>query len=211
MSGRRPFGAILAGGASRRYGSPKALATVGGRRIIDRVHGALLDVAVDPVLVANDETLFADLELPTRPDARPGLGVLGGILTALLWAREDGRAGTLAVACDMPFLSPALLRRLLSEADGADIVAPESGGRRGVEPLCAYYGVGCIPAIEAELARGERHIVGFFDDVSVRRVPRAEVLGYGDPDVLFLNVNTREEREHAERLAARGVEAESGR
>ncbi len=203
----RPLGAILAGGQSRRYGAPKALAGVGGQRIVDRVLAALRTVAVDPVLIANDASLFSDLGLPTRPDVRQGLGVLGGILTALHWAHEEGRPGILAVACDMPFLSPALLGRLLAEAPGNDIVAAESGGRRGVEPLCAYYGVGCIPAIEAELQRGERHIVGFYDDVRVRRVPRADVLEFGDPEILFLNVNTPEERERAEQLATRLVEA----
>ncbi len=201
------FGAILAGGESRRFGAPKALATVGSARIIDRVRAALADACQDVVLIANDAAVHADLGLRTRPDARPGLGALGGILSALLWAAEEGRSGALAVPCDMPFLSASLLRRLLADADGCDVVAPESGGRRGVEPLCAWYGVGCIPAIEAELARGERHIVGFFDDVRVRRVPLAEVRAFGEPDVLFLNVNTPGERERADRLATRGVEA----
>jgi len=199
------FGAILAGGQSRRYGAPKALATIGGTPIVERVRAALSDVCPDIIMIANDQELYAGLGLPMRPDVRPGCGVLGGILTALLWAREQGRPGALAVACDMPFLSPGLLRRLLEVADGgdaADVVAAESGGKRGVEPLCAWYGVGCIAAIEAELDRGERHIVGFFDDVRVRRLPLDEVRAFGDPDVLFLNVNTPEERDRAEQLAA---------
>lgn len=201
MNRRAPLGVILAGGESRRYGSPKALATVGGARIIDRVRAALAAAVDDVALVANDAALYADLRLPTRPDAQRGLGTLGGILSALLWAREERRPGALVVACDMPFLSPPLLRRLLAGAADADVVAPESGGRRGLEPLCAWYGVGCVPAIEAEVERGERHIIGFFDDVRVRRIPLAEVRAFGDPDVLFLNVNTPAERSRAERIA----------
>ncbi|HEX7118136.1 MAG TPA: molybdenum cofactor guanylyltransferase [Longimicrobiales bacterium] len=197
-----PFGAILAGGRSRRYGAPKALATIDGTPIVERVRAALAAACDDIVIIANDAALYDGLGLPMRPDARPGLGVLGGILTALLWAREEGRPGALAVACDMPFLDPALLRRLLADTADADVVAPESGGRRGVEPLCAWYGTGCIPAIEAELERGERHIVGFFDDVRVRRIPLAEVRAFGEPERLFLNVNTPDERDRAERLAA---------
>jgi len=203
MTARAPasFGAILAGGQSRRYGAPKALATIGGTPIVERVRATLAAVCPDIVLIANDRELYAGLGLPMRSDVRPGCGVLGGILTALLWAREEGRPGVLAVACDMPFLSPGLLRRLLDNVDGADVVAPESGGKRGVEPLCAWYGVGCIPAIEAELDRGERHIVGFYDDVRVQRLPLGEVRAFGDPDVLFLNVNTPEERDRAEQIA----------
>jgi molybdopterin-guanine dinucleotide biosynthesis protein A len=203
MSG--PLGAILAGGQNRRYGAHKALATVAGEPIVERVRRALGAVLADLVLVANEPDVYAAVGLPMRPDVRPGAGVLGGILTALSWARELGRPGVVAVACDMPFLSVPLLRRVLAEADRApapDVVAPASGSRRGVEPLCAYYATACLAAIEAELARGDLRIVGFFDDVLVRTVPLDEVRAFGDPDTLFLNVNTPEERERAERLAA---------
>ena len=199
------FGAILAGGESRRYGAPKALAEVGGQRIIDRVMDALGSACEDLVLVANEPALFADLRLPTRPDLRPGLGALGGIHAALAWAAEEGRPGVLAVACDMPFLSPALLIRIhelaFEGAGDVDIVVPESRGRRGVEPLCAAYGVGCLAAIERQLERGDHHVIGFYDDVRVHRLPLADVEAICDPDVAFMNVNTPEERDRAERLA----------
>jgi molybdopterin-guanine dinucleotide biosynthesis protein A len=202
-----PFGAVLAGGESRRYGSPKALATVGGTRIIDRVVSTLGRITPALVLLANEPDLFDDLGLPARPDVRPGLGALGGILTGLLWAREAGRPGILAVACDMPFPCARLLARLrdLAFPDGAgarhDVVIPESRGRRGVEPLCAAYGVDCIPAIEAQLARGDQRMIGFHEAVRVHRVPLREVASLCDPERAFLNVNTLAERERAEILA----------
>jgi len=197
-----PFGAILAGGRNVRYGAPKALATVGGARIIDRVVHALRTVTPDLILIANDADEYASVGLPMRPDARPGLGALGGIYTALLWAREAGRPGIVAVACDMPFLDTRLLARLAEgAARNADVAVPESAGPRGVEPLCAYYSTRCIAAIEARLERGDVQVIGFYDDVAVERIPLDEVCTYGDPQVLFLNVNTREERERAEALA----------
>ncbi|MBI4546188.1 MAG: molybdenum cofactor guanylyltransferase [Gemmatimonadetes bacterium] len=234
MTQRPAFGAILAGGLNRRYGSPKALARLGDDRIIDRVQRALRGVTPDVVLIANEPQVYAALGLPMRPDTRPALGALGGIYSALRWAREERRPGVLAVACDMPFLESALLARLLELGGAAplaraaappglpaapvppsaagtgrgdapalpDLAAPESGSRRGLEPLCAYYAVSCIPAIEAEIDRGERHIVGFYKDVRVATLPLAEVQQFGDPGVLFLNVNTPEERERAERIAA---------
>ncbi|MBV9108579.1 MAG: NTP transferase domain-containing protein, partial [Gemmatimonadetes bacterium] len=63
-----PLGAILAGGASSRFGAPKALAKVGGRRIIDRVRMAVADAVRDAVLIANEPAVFGDVDLPTRPD-----------------------------------------------------------------------------------------------------------------------------------------------
>ena len=48
------IGAILAGGASSRFGgAPKGLHTVGGVRIIDRVSRALLDVSSEVILISN--------------------------------------------------------------------------------------------------------------------------------------------------------------
>lgn len=203
------LGAILAGGMSSRFGSPKALAMVGGRPIVHRVRDALAEAVRDVVLVANDPDLFADLDLPVRPDEIPGIGALGGVRRALSWAREEKRPGALCIACDMPFVSPALLRLILarSAAPGAAAVVPESGGRRGVEPLCAWYSVACIPAIDGMIARGEGSVHRLLDRVPETRVPRAEVARVGDPDVLFLNVNTAEDHWRAVLIASRTADA----
>ncbi len=199
-----PFGAIMAGGQNTRYGDLKALAPVGGHAIIERVIERLQAVTRDLILIANDTEAYHSIDLPSRPDLIPGLGALGGLHAALHWATEAGRAGVIAVACDMPFVSTPLLRRILeqSESDDApDVVAPESGSRRGLEPLCAYYSIGCLPAIEAAIRRGDSRMIGFHDQVNVQRIPLAEVLAFGNPETLFLNVNTQEERAHAERIA----------
>jgi molybdopterin-guanine dinucleotide biosynthesis protein A len=69
-----------------------------------------------------------------------------------------------------------------------------------MEPLCAVYGPACGPAIERQLARGDLRAIGFHDDVRVGRLPLALVRGYGDPDVLFFNVNRPEDLKRAEEL-----------
>lgn len=197
-----PLGVILAGGRNTRYGELKAFAPVGGRAIIHRVRDALAAVADPVVLIANDSAAYASLQLDTRPDERPGLGALGGIYTALVWARERGHAAVVLAACDMPFASAALLSLVVECGQaGADVVVPESGSRRGVEPLFAYYRVTCIAAVERAMDRDDTRVIGFYDDVRVERVPLEIVRRFGDPDVLFMNVNTPEERERAEAIA----------
>lgn len=197
------LGAVIAGGRSLRYGRPKALERVAGVRLLDRVLTALRPVTPEIVLIANDAAIGEAAGLPWRSDTIPDLGALGGIHAALLWAREQHRPGILAVACDMPFLSRALLLRIREEAgsSGADIVLPESGGRRGVEPLCAFYSTTCIGAIERRAAEGDRRMVGFHDLVDVVRLSRQDTQRFGDVERMFLNVNTPEERERAELLA----------
>ena len=199
------IGAIMAGGMNTRYGALKALEKVGGRRIIDRALHALQEVTPAVIMIANDPAAYVGVNLRTRPDLVPALGALGGIQSALAWARQLGAQGILAVACDLPFLNSDLLRAILAAAQstGADVVAPESGGRRGIEPLCAYYGISCLPAIERSIERNDLRMIGFHDEVTLVALPLAQVEALGDPAVLFMNVNTREELARAEQIEMR--------
>jgi len=53
-NGERFFGAILAGGGSRRFGAPKALAQVGGRAIVERVRDALMEAGAEVGVIAGE-------------------------------------------------------------------------------------------------------------------------------------------------------------
>ncbi len=119
---------------------------------------------------------------------------MGGIYTAVV----SGSGPVLCVAWDMPFVTADLLRALVNGSAGYDAFLPESDGRRGVEPLCAVYGPACGPAIERQLARGDLRAIGFHPDVRVGTLPLDRVREFGDPAVLFFNVNTPEDLERAE-------------
>ena len=195
-------GAVIAGGASTRFGSPKALAEVGGVRVIDRVARSLEGASgvTDIIAIVNDPGLGAQLGLPHRPDILADAGALAGVHAALLWARELGRAGVIAAGCDMPFLSSALVSEVLKHAASYDVVIPESDNPRGVEPLCAFYGPGCIAPIEAAIARGDARMVSFHEDVRVHRIPLAVVRSFGDPAIIFMNMNTQADLAEAGRI-----------
>ena len=192
-------GAVLAGGAASRYGGqPKGLLTVGGRRILDRVADAVAAaIGGPPLLVANapDAPNWRP-DLRTIPDARPGLGSLGGIYTAVAAAPEP----VLCVAWDMPFVTAALLRGLVAASEGYDAFLPESDNRRGVEPLCGVYGPACRAAIEGQLAseEGDLRVIGFHAHVKVGTLSLDRVRTFGDPAELFFNVNRPEELARAE-------------
>ena len=200
MESGSALGVLLAGGANRRYGSHKALATIGGMTILDRGIRSLDGVCREVVIIANEPAPYAASGRRIRPDTRPGTGVLGGILTAVEWAADLGMEGALVLACDMPFVPSALLAELVSRADRRGVSIADSGGPRGLEPLCAVYGVDCAPSIERVLDEGERAIVSFFPFVPVNRLPRAEVARFGAEEEMFLNVNRPDERVLAEEL-----------
>ena len=193
-------GVILAGGNASRYGGlPKGLERVGGRRIIDRVADALAETTDDLLLVANHDDAPTWLPgVPVQRDIVPNAGGLGGIHAALHRAQN----AILIVAWDMPFVPASLLGRLRELGDGADVAVPESGSRRGVEPLCAFYAPSCLPAIERSIANDDLRVVGFHADVRVARLPAGDVSAFGDPELLFMKVNTPDELALAEAHAA---------
>jgi molybdopterin-guanine dinucleotide biosynthesis protein A len=191
-------GAVLAGGAARRYGGrPKGLVELGGTRILDRVVDAVAGVVgAAPLLVANapdGPTWRTDLR--TIADVRPDCGSLGGIYTAVVAGDPEP---VLCVAWDMPFVTAALLRALVEGSARYDAFLPESDGRRGVEPLCAVYAPACGPAIERQLDSGDLRAIGFHGAVQVGTLSIERVRAFGDPDELFFNVNTPEDLQRAE-------------
>ena len=200
MSGTRCTGVILAGGQATRYdGRPKGLELVGGLRIIDRVAAALGEVTDELLLIANAPDAADWLPgVRTAADVLPGQGSLGGIHAAL------ARAGTavLVVAWDMPFVPAELLGCLRALGGQGDAAVPESGSRRGLEPLCAWYSTACLGPIERRLKDGERRVVSFFDDIRVARLSADDVRQFGDPELMFMNVNTPDELLKAENHAA---------
>ncbi len=197
---------IQAGGRSTRMGGqPKALMEIGGGRIVDRVVRALREVSDDLLVVTNTPELYASLGLPMVSDVFPDSGSLGGIYSGLAAAPGDV---AFTVACDMPFLSPDVIRLVTSRAAEADVVAPLIGGQW--ETLHACYAKACLGPMEDKLRAGRLKITGFFPEVRVLAVAEAEVERLARPDVAFMNVNTPEDLARARELAA-GAGAGAGR
>jgi molybdopterin-guanine dinucleotide biosynthesis protein A len=207
MVGRREpppgvgLGAILAGGRSSRFGSPKTFVDVAGLPMLLRVRSALAAAVRDVVAVGHDPLLSA-AGLECRPDLRPGGGPMAGLQVALLWARERGLPGVLLAGCDMPFLSADLLRLIVERAAAAPFaVAPVGSMGGSPEPLCTWYSVECLPEVDQRLDRGQLAMRELLSLPGVAQISPSEVRRFGDPSTLFMNVNTMADRERAEVLA----------
>ena len=175
-------------------GTDKAWLDLGdGIPIVRRATAVLATVADEVFVVANDAR-YAELGLRVVADRYPDGGALGGIATAVGAARGDR---VLVAACDMPFLSAAVLRLLVDLAPAHDVVVPRVGGE--IQTLHAVYARTCLPAMERALASGRLRVISFFDDVRVREVTEDE-LRAADPELRsFTNVNTPDELEAARR------------
>ncbi len=194
-AGRGPSltGVILAGGKSSRMGANKALLTIDGQNLVQRLVARLERLCDHIVLVANDPDPYRELGLPIVGDVFPGNGPLAGIHAGL---SASTTAHCLVVACDMPHASVDLGEYMARQTAGYDVVVPAHRG--GLEPLHALYSRSCLPHIEARLtAAGRRdlRIISFYPDVAVRQVVEAEIEPFGHPTVIFYNINTREDYE----------------
>jgi molybdopterin-guanine dinucleotide biosynthesis protein A len=186
-------GVILAGGKSSRMGQNKALMSLGGHRLIDRVVHVLRDVFADLLLVTNSPAIYADLDVPKVSDVFPEKGSLGGIYSAVVHAPAPY---CFVVACDMPFLQPSVIRYLVAQMVDNDVVIPEVHGE--MQPLHAIYSKACLAPMRQRLDANRLKIVGFLSDVRVRIVSTGEMLALDPQLYTFQNLNTPEEFQAAE-------------
>lgn len=183
--------ALQAGGASRRMGGDKAL--------VDFVDGTLLEWVRDRVaaafdhvfVVANEPARFRYLGLPVVTDALPVRGSAVGIYTSVMASPTDR---VLCLACDMPFVTPDFLRRLVEGSAGYDVYVPRHDAY--YQPLCAVYAKGSADAFERFLAEGGRRIYDVYQQVNTGYLAVGDGR-FGDPDDLFMNVNTPADLEAA--------------
>jgi molybdopterin-guanine dinucleotide biosynthesis protein A len=177
---------------------PKGLETVGGERILDRlVRVMTAALGAPPLLVANSPDAAAwRPDLRVVKDLRQGAGALGGIHAAVV----EAPAPVMCVAWDMPFVPPGLVDAVARKLEGYDAAIPESDGPRNLEPLCAAYGEGCRRPIEDSLDAGDLRAVGFHPRITIGILPLAVVRRFGDPALLFFNVNTADDLTRANEL-----------
>lgn len=160
-------GLILAGGASRRFGTDKALHQIDGEAMIARVFRAMRDVAAPILISVADAARRYPVDAVHVVDRYPDGGPLAGIHAGL--ASLDV-PWLLVCACDLPFVTSDVLRRMRSFAsdDVEAVVALQSDGQ--TQPLCAIYHRRLLPRVEAALARGNRGVRRFVESLSSVRL-----------------------------------------
>jgi molybdopterin-guanine dinucleotide biosynthesis protein A len=173
MNGKAIAGLFVGGRATRMGGRAKGLMHApSGPTIIDRWRTILDSLSVPAVLIGAHPA-YANLGIPVVDDEPAGIGPLGG-LVALLRRAGEGRA--LALACDMPFVSRALVGRLLS-GDDAAVRAFRRGTRW--EPLCASYDAPrVLPMALARVAAGLHSLQGLLEEAGAVSVPLSDAEEY---------------------------------
>jgi nicotine blue oxidoreductase len=153
-------GLLLAAGAGKRMGGPKALVEVGGEPLVRRGIRLLGDGGCDPVLVVvgaaaeRVRPLCAGADVVEAPDWQTGMGAS---LRAGLTALPAGAVAVVVALVDQPLVTAEAVARLRQAHEGGAVAAVATYGGRPRNPVLldrsAWAGVAAA-AVGDEGARG---------------------------------------------------------
>jgi len=193
-------GAILAGGESRRLGRDKATLLLGGKPLAHWVAEALAPAVTELWLITNHPQTHLALNLPLVTDLVPFQGPLGGLATALFYARSPW---VLLTSVDAPFLSPRLAAALAAAAAKTTRPALVCRSQRNVEPFPGLYAVRLLSRLQDFFLQERRTFMAFLDPQRPE-VWGPEIWRTFDPEGLsFENLNQPEDLARLEARAPR--------
>ena len=188
--------ALLAGGRSTRMGDDKAFAPFQGGTLLEWMRDRAAPLFPQVFVVAREPSRFHDVGLPVVTDALPEGGSAVGVYTAVLAAPTER---VVCLACDMPFVTPRFLRELAGRSAGFDVFVPRHRDR--LEPLCAVYSKRTLDAYRKFILSGGRRIFDIYPDLNTGYLDMDDGC-HGDPEKLFVNINTPAELEVARQSLA---------
>ncbi len=200
--------AILAGGQSTRMGQDKAALEIGGAAMLVRTADLAASTGAPLCVVGRERPLDwlnsgvsqaePRCEASFVLDQAPGLGPVGGLLSALSWnALSIRRERLLLLPCDLPLLEVSGLEwiaRAASTCTARDGLATTRGGL--LEPLFSIYRARIEERAAEYLKGGRRSLHGLIESGGFeRRECPAEVAAQ------LFNCNTPQDLEAARRQA----------
>jgi molybdopterin-guanine dinucleotide biosynthesis protein A len=179
---------VLAGGQSSRMGEDKALISLAGMPLLQKVCGIAAQCADTVYVVTPWTERYQHLDLPNcqfiRESPHPQ-GPLVGFAQGLTQVHTEW---VLLLACDLPKLQPELLQEWIARLDSVDddAIAALTHHSKGWEPLCGFYRRRCLPQLLEFINQGGRSFQQWLQNYPVYVLPLPA------PEILF-NCNTPED------------------
>jgi len=184
-----PRAIVLAGGASARFGSDKALADAGGRTLTALCVSRLLEVFKQVFVVAKQP---GQLDIRTGERVRlihDGFAEYAALLGLFEGLRRSDRTLNYVTGCDMPGVVPELIALQYRLVRGSDCALRcDQAGR--AQPFGGFYSKKALPTLERFVREKHFKMADVLSELDVRIVP-FETMARLDPDLRsFWNVNT---------------------
>ena len=156
-------GVLLVGGASSRFGSPKALAPFEGEELAVRAFRLLEETFGTAIAVGKDDDDL-DLPFPVEDDGRYERAAIVGVAAALRMAPTEI---SVVLPTDMPFVTRQLLRSLAGAAQRADAAIVQTG------PLPGAYRRSALGVLERRIEHGDLALWAAAEELGARVVEGA--------------------------------------
>jgi molybdopterin-guanine dinucleotide biosynthesis protein A len=175
-------GIVLAGGAGRRLGRPKAGVVLEGRTLVERAVEALRPHCRALLVVSRPEVELPALDATVCHDRTGPDAPLNALATGLATLETDD---VLVLACDLPYAQP-VVDRLAVAAPGVTAVARDRTSCRW-QPLCARYPrLAALEVCERLLASGDLRLLPLVDALAASAIDATdqELANVNSPDDL---------------------------
>lgn len=194
---------LLAGGKSSRIGwnKDKGKMKLLGVNLVDRVIKNITDTVgflKRNIIIVGPKDKYPGYKRVFE-DIYPGKGPLGGIFTGLRVSKTNYN---LIIGCDMPFIEGSLIRYMIKNISGYDIIIPSY--KEGLfEPLCAIYSKNCLEIIEKNIKMGKLTIRDIFPFLKIKLITEEEIRQFDPALHSFFNINFKKDFIRAEELEKR--------
>ena len=191
------LGTVLAGGKSQRFGEDKSQVKLDGKLLIDFILSEIVDEFKEILIVTNNQIAFQkSKKISTIKDFKKGQGPLGGVLSAMKWAKEKNSnykwISTFPV--DTPFFKKKILKKFLSEIniEESKLFFIKSNNTR--HNIFGMWSIDLMKKLEEDLNKGHKKVETWANSIGVKII-NMEFM-YEDP---FFNINTKDDLEIAKK------------
>ncbi len=194
-------GIVLAGGKSKRMGIDKRHVKLLGMSLLELSVNRLRTITEEVLVVIGEKENLDFRDVHFILDIEKNRGPMLGLFTGLCKMKNFY---ALVTSVDNPLLTIEFLNYLKENAIGYDAVVPR--WKRGIEPLVAVYSKNPLLTMK-EWIKKEKNLAPYLFvqelDLRVRFIEEEEISKFGDPEILFFNINTKEDLKKAKRMIKR--------
>ena len=190
---------VLAGGKSKRFGRDKSQVKLGNKILIDYILSEIIDFYKDILIVTNEPIKYLNSnKISITSDIKKGLGPLGGVFTAMKWAKDNKKnyEWISTFPTDTPFFKKEHLNKFYKEIDleKSDLFFMKSKNMR--HNIFGLWSIELFKRLELALDKGDRKVEQWANEIGVKTID-FEHENNKDP---FFNINTEKELETAKKL-----------
>jgi len=189
------LGVVLAGGKSQRFGEDKSQVKLGDKLLIDYILSEIIDEFNEILVVSNNLIKFKySKKISLIKDFKKDLGPLGGVLTAMKWAKDNNKSyqWISTFPADTPFFKNQILKDFLKNINlnESKLFFIKSNNTR--HNIFGLWSIDLMDKLEEDLNKGERKVEIWANSIGVKSIN----MEFENEDPFF-NINTKDDLKKA--------------